>query len=138
MYKYVKGITVLSEERMPNALEIAQEYHLWMPLTDSLSPNGALIEFIVEAYIERNNYKINEYYYIDSHNISFPVYPRKFIEPVMKEFIEYLEQQGIKQDKNTIYTINDIDFIYYEEPRQECKIISLDKFKERKEGKKDD
>lgn len=138
MYKYVKGITVLSEERMPNALEIAQEYHLWMPLTDSLSPNGALIEFIVEAYIERNNYKISEYYYMDPHNISFPVYPHQFIEPVMKEFMEYLEQQGIKQDRNTIYTINDIDFVYYEEPKQECKIISLEKFKERKEGKEDD
>lgn len=138
MYKYVKGITVLSEERMPNALEIAQEYHLWMPLTNSLSPNGALIEFIVEAYIERNNYKISEYYYIDPRNISFPVYPRQFIEPVMKEFLEYLEQQNIKQDRNKIYTINDIDFIYYEEPKRECKIISFEEFKKRKEGRKDD
>jgi hypothetical protein len=138
MYKYVKGITVLSEERMPSALEVAQEYNLWIPLNDSMAPNGELVEFLVKAYIERNNYKASEYYYINPHNVSFPVYPRKFIEPIMNEFIEYLKQENITKDKEKIYTIENIDFIYYEEPRQECKITSLEEFKKRKKGKHHD
>lgn len=138
MYKYVKGITVLSEEKMPNALEIAKEYHLWMPLTDSLTPNGALIEFLVEAFIERNNYKTSEYFYIDPYKVSFPVYPRKFITMVMDEFMQFLNDNNMISTKEKIYAINNIEFMYYEEPRPECKIINLTEFRKRKEGKKND
>ncbi len=138
MYKYVKGITVLSEEKMPNALEVAQEYHLWMPLTDSLTPNGALIEFLVGAFIERNNYKISEYFYIDAYHVSFPVYPQKFITMVMDEFMQFLTENNMVPTKEKVYSINNIEFMYYEEPKPECKIINLEEFRKRKEGKHND
>ena len=138
MYKYVKGITVLSEEKMPDSLEIAKEYHLWMPETDPLTPNGVLVDFIVEAYIERNNLKVSEYFYINERNISFRVYPEKMIIPIMEEFIAYLEENNITMSQEKVYTFNGIPFVYYEEPPKECRILSFEEYKKRKEGRNND
>lgn len=138
MYKYVKGVTVLSEERMPNSLEVAEEYHLWMPETDSLTPNGVLVDFIVKAYIERNNLKVSEYFYIDKQNISFQVYPEKMITQIMNEFISYLENNNITMSKETVYTFSNIPFLYYEEPHKDCEILSFGEYKKRKEEKSHD
>lgn len=138
MYKYIKGITVLSEERMPNALEIAKEYHLWMPEIDSLTPNGVLVDFIVKAYIEKNNLKVSEYFYIDKNNISFQVYPAQMIFSIMDEFVAYLEENNIVMSRETVYTFSKVPFIYYEEPQKECKILSFEDYKKRKEGQNND
>ena len=135
MYKYVKGITVLSEEKMPDSLEIAQEYSLWMPLIDSLTPNGELIEFLVKAYIDKNNFKTSEYYYITQQHFALKVYPRQFIEPIMKEFLDFLNDNNIVKDPTKIYSVEDIEFMYFDKrPNQECEVISLEEFKKRKEG----
>lgn len=138
MYKYVKGITVLSEERMPDSLEIAREYHLWMPETDSLTPNGELVDFIVKAYIEKNNLKVSEYFYIDNNHFSFQVYPEKLIIPIMEEFIAYLDENNIVMSQDKVYMFSNIPFVYYEEPHPECKILSFEDYKRRKEGKNND
>lgn len=132
MYKYVKGITVLSEERMPDSLEIAKEYHLWMPETDPLTPNGELVDFIVEAYIDKNNLKVSEYFYIDKYNISFKVYPVKMIVPIMDEFIEYLKENNIVMSEETVYMFCKIPFIYYEQPHEDCKLLSFEDYKKKK------
>ena len=135
MYKYVKGITVLSEERMPSSLEIAKEYHLWMPETDPLTPNGELVDFIVKVYIDKNNLKVSEYFYIDEYNISFKVYPEKFIKQVMSEFVIYLEHNNIIMSDKTVYTFCDMPFIYYKKPNQENKVLSFEKYKNKRKKK---
>jgi len=140
MYKYFKGITVLSEERMPNVSEIAREYNLWMPLENSVifTPNGVLIDFLIKYYIDKTNYKLSEYYYIDSKNVMHRVYPWKFVKIVMDDFFKYAEQNNIIENKDTIYSINNINFIYYKIPNQNPNIIDITEFKKTKGRKNND
>ena len=71
MYKYIKGVTVVSDKKMKDSFEIAEEYHLWMPLDkDTLVPNGTFVDFLVSSYMEQHNHKASESYYINSKNIS--------------------------------------------------------------------
>jgi len=137
MYKYVKGNTVISNERMPNAMEIAENYGLWIPLDGTLVPNGTLIDFIIKAYLEQHNIKSSEYYYIEPFESSFQVFPEQLATQIMEEFIKFLEDNNIEKDKNKVYQYNTISFVYYEPPEDPNKIISYEKFLEYKEKRND-
>lgn len=137
MYKYIKGMTVLSEEKMPDSYEIAAEYNLWTPSENSTIPNGELVEFLVSTYSEQHNYKMNEYYYISNSLKILRVFPRKLAEEVMEEFMIYLQQNNIVKDENKIYEVANIKFIYKDRcPTNSCDIVSYDKFLAKKESKK--
>jgi len=112
MYKYIKGTTILSKERMSTAKEIARRYHL-MSKTGK-SPNGDVVERIIQNYINTHNYKISDYYYIYKRsNIVVKVYPEQFTDTVMSDFLKYVKKNNITMSKDKIYSFNNIDFIYY-------------------------
>lgn len=136
MYKYIKGVTVVSDKKMKDSFEIAEEYHLWMPLDkDTLVPNGTFVDFLVSSYMEQHNHKASEYYYINSKNIALRVYPEEMIEPIMHEFMKYLNINNVQSDKEKILQMGDIPFIYYEKPVPQAKIYNFEEFKKRKENK---
>ena len=135
MYKYIKGTQIISEEKMLTSSEIAEKYNLWLPLTNCFSPNGELIDFVIKAYIERKNLKVSEYFYIDKYKC-FKVYPDNMIEQIMKEFISYLKESNIVKSKDTIYSMNGIDFIYYKKSEPKGDVVNIQQYKKKKGEKK--
>ena len=57
------------------------------------------------------------------------------IEPIMHEFMKYLNINNVQSDKEKILQMGDIPFIYYEKPVQQAKIYNFEEFKKRKENK---
>ena len=133
MYKYVKGVTVLSEDRMNSANEVAQEYNLWMPSKDSiLIPNGILVEFIIRAYCEEHNYKTSDYYYLQEQTRTYiKVYSKDVVEMCMDEFMIFLKDNNITPTKDKVYNISGFNFLYYE-PQDTSYVINFNEFKKRK------
>jgi hypothetical protein len=138
MFKYFKGNSILSDEKLLSSLEIATEYNLWMPYLDRLSPNGELVDLVIRNHFKETNHKSSEYYYINEYNISFPVYLPKIVTPIMENFIKSIKEKGIVSNRDSVYSFNDIKFIYYEKPsNDDCEMIDFEKYL-RKKGKKDD
>ena len=136
MYKYIKGITVTSEYKMPSAEDIAQEYNLWSPLDKTtLVPNGTIVDFIIDSYIHSNNYKQSEYYYREQDGYTIRVYPEDFVKKVMSEFMRFLKSSNVQSDKDKVIDFYGIPFIYYEKPVQQAQIININDYKKRKGGK---
>ena len=137
MYKYIKGITVMSEERLYSTLEIAEEYFLWMPIDNSLVPHEELVSFIISTFIHEHNLKVSEYYYV-SNKGAFQVFSKQFYIPIMEEFIKYLESNNIAMNKDSVYQLNNFEFMYFNEDsknqKQKCQIIDFQSFKQRRKG----
>ena len=137
MYKYIKGITVMSEERLYSTLEIAEEYFLWMPFDNSLVPHEELVSFIISTFIHEHNLKVSEYYYISKKG-AFQVFSKQFYVPIMEEFIKYLESNNIAMNKDSVYQLNNFEFMYFnndsKNQKQKCQIIDFQNFKQRRKG----
>lgn len=146
MYKYVKGTTVLSEERLLDSSEIAEEYNFYMPLQkdtySNLIPNGILIELIISAFREKHNYKTSDYYYISDNNVATKVYQDTIVTAAIQEFMDELKGQGINLENDHNYELAfegniKISFYYYENHR-EAEIIDFNELKNRRKDTKND
>lgn len=146
MYKYVKGTTVLSEERLLDSSEIAEEYNFYMPLQkdtySNLIPNGILIELIISAFREKHNYKTSDYYYISDNNVATKVYQDTIVTAAIQEFMDELKGQGINLENDHNYELVfegniKISFYYYENHR-EAEIIDFNELKNRRKDTKND
>lgn len=146
MYKYVKGTTVLSEERLLDSSEIAEEYNFYMPLQkdtySNLIPNGILIELIISAFREKHNYKTSDYYYISDNNVATKVYQDTIVTAAIQEFMDELKRQGINLENDHNYELVfegniKISFYYYENHR-EAEIIDFNELKNRRKDTKND
>lgn len=146
MYKYVKGTTVLSEERLLDSSEIAEEYNFYMPLQkdtySNLIPNGILIELIISAFREKHNYKTSDYYYISDNNVATKVYQDTIVMAAIQEFMDELKGQGINLENDHNYELVfegniKISFYYYENHR-EAEIIDFNELKNRRKDTKND
>lgn len=146
MYKYVKGTTVLSKERLLDSSEIAEEYNFYMPLQkdtySNLIPNGILIELIISAFREKHNYKTSDYYYISDNNVATKVYQDTIVTAAIQEFMDELKGQGINLENDHNYELVfegniKISFYYYENHR-EAEIIDFNELKNRRKDTKND
>lgn len=146
MYKYVKGTTVLSEERLLDSSEIAEEYNFYMPLQkdtySNLIPNGILIELIISAFREKHNYKTSDYYYISDNNVATKVYQDTIVTAAIQEFMDELKGQDINLENDHNYELVfegniKISFYYYENHR-EAEIIDFNELKNRRKDTKND
>lgn len=140
MYKYIKGTTILSEDKMLSANEIAQNYYLWKPsdnLDKELVPNGTLVDYVIDKYRNSSNYKSNEYYYINRNNICFEVYPDELIEKAMKSFFKMLkDKESIKN--GSFIEFEGIKFVYYKPKvkKDKSKVVDFSEYKETMKGSK--
>ena len=130
MYKYIKGTTILSEEHMLSASEIAEKYHLE---TLDGKPNEELIIFLIDNYMRDHNYKESEYYYVEKDMHIYRVYPCKTIEASMKEFFDFMKKNGLIDDPNP-FNVNGINCLYApntkykQQDEDDNKVISLKKY----------
>ena len=136
MYKYFKGTEVVSETKMLSGSEIALDYSLWQYHEDNDSytyiPNGKLVELIIDSFINKNNFKVSSYYYIDDC-IAYKVFKEELVKLAMDMLMEYFKANNIISDPDKVYNIGGIDFIYYEHVKKESKIIDYQQFRHKKE-----
>lgn len=139
MYKYIKGKTITSEERLYTAMEIAIENNCYMTMADKLMPNGILIAYLIDKFIEDFNYKTYEYYFITIDSTVYRVYQPELIQNALKPFKKFIEDNQIKSDSNNVYNYDNIPFVYYEKQDEQPdskKVIDLSEYRDKKKEKK--
>lgn len=109
-YKYIKGTTIVSDERMLSAYEIADKYDLLTP--NDFKPNEELIESIIDSYMIQHNYKESEYYYVEKNMRIYRVYPNKTVKNIIKFITNIFKEANITKSNSEVYNLNGIDFMY--------------------------
>ena len=137
MYKYFKGMEIVSEKKMLSGDEIASDYCLWKYTGEDSyklkEPNGKLVELIIESFINKNNFKMSSYFYINE-NFAYKVFQEELAESAMNFLMQYFKENNIISDPMRVYDIGGIEFLYYEEEKPEAKIIDYQQFKYKKEN----
>lgn len=133
MYLYFKGKSFLCEERLFTYKEIAKEYNCYFWEGNQLLPNANFVAIIINNYSIANNYQ-EEYFFINSDGMAVDVFPRDLINKAMEPFVDFIEKNDIKSDKNKIIEYNDYPFIYYNETRK-ATISSLEEYRKRRDKK---
>ena len=139
MYKYIKGKTITSEERLYTAVEVAIENNCYMLMAGKLMPNGILIAYLIDKFIEDFNYKTYEYYFITIDSTVYRVYQSELIQNALKPFKKFIEDNQIKSDSDNVYNYDNIPFVYYEEQDEQSdskKVIDLSEYRDKKKEKK--
>lgn len=133
MYKYIKGKTITSEERLYTAQEIAEKRYCYFLVDEEILPNGILIAYIIDKYIEKSNYKTYEYYFINIDGVVYRVYQKDLIDSAMKDFDKFISDNQITEfSKECVYLYDTFPFIYYN-PMEDLNIVNLSEYRKKKE-----